>query len=193
MSKLPLIVAILSPLLVGACQPAVYSVTQDRAYSPSRFHFAAGAKDLYTVIRGNPFEWSDGRVEALVLSAMQRGVWHIDTALVRRPTFTTRPGPAAHPDYRITLVLNPQEGVDAAALCAEPEAVAIRPGGNDLRARMVFCRGAQVLSTSFGTVAAVDDPADPGFARMIAYMTRELFPHRKFRDGFGDSGSLATN
>ncbi len=193
MRKLFLIIAVLSPLLAGACQPEVYSVTQNRLYSPSKFRFAAGAKEVYTVIRGNPFESPDGRVEALVLSAMQRGVQHIDTALVRRPKFTTQPGRAAHPDYRVTLVLNPQEGLEAADLCTEPDGVAIVPGGNDLRARMVFCRGAQVLSTSLGTITGIDDPADPGFRRMIAYMTREFFPHRTFRDGFNDSGSRGMN
>ena len=188
-----LIIATLSPLLAGACQPEVYSVTQDRLYSPSEFRFAAGAKEVFTNIRGNPFGSPDGQFEALVLGAMQRGVQHIDTALVRRPTFTTRRERAARPDYRITLVLNPKEGVGAAEVCSAPDGVAIAPGGGGLRARMVFCRDGRVLSTSFGAITGVDDPADPGFRRMIAHMTRELFPHRAFRDGFDASASGRVN
>lgn len=49
------------------------------------------------------------------------------------------------------------------------------------------------LSPSLGAITGVDDPADPGFRRMIAHMTRELFPHRRFRDGFDESASGRVN
>ena len=49
------------------------------------------------------------------------------------------------------------------------------------------------LAPSLGAITGVDDPADPGFRRMIAHMTRELFPHRRFRDGFDESASGRVN
>ena len=193
MKRTLLVLAALAPLAAAACEPAVRSVTQSRLYSPTEFRFAAGGKTLYTVIRGNPFDAPQFRVEGAVIAAMQRGMLHTDTALTRRPEFTTDAAAAARPDYRVALVLNPAAGVDAAGLCADSGGAPIAPPGDGIVARMAFCHLDRVLSTSHGTLASAEDPADPRFGRMIAFMTRELFPFRNFRDGFNDGGSKSIN
>ena len=73
-----LIVAAFAVLAAAACGPEVYSVTQERLYSPDTFRFAAGGKGLYTIVRGNPFSAPRERTEALVIAAMQRGMLHTD-------------------------------------------------------------------------------------------------------------------
>ena len=188
-----LVLAAFALLAVAACGPNVYSVTQTRLYSPDTFRFAAGGKRLLTIVRGNPFGAPRERTEAFVIAAMQRGMLHTDTALVRRPTFTTDVGAAARPEYRVALVLNPAEGIDAATLCGELGDVALAPRAGGILARMAFCHEARVLTTSHGELAGVDDPADPRFRRLIAAMTRQLFPFRDFRGGFGNDGSRTIN
>ena len=179
--------------LVGACAPEVYSVTQERLYSPGTYRYAVGGKGLYTIVRGNPFAAPRDETEASVIAAMQRGMLHTDTALVPRPKFTTDAVAAARPAYRVALVLNPAEDIDAATLCGDPWGVALAPRADGILARMAFCREDRVLSTSRGELAGVDNPADPRFRRLIATMTRQLFPFRDFRDGFGNDGSRVLN
>ncbi len=80
--------AALAALAATACDSSVYSVTQNRLYSPARAHFAAGAKNLRTIIRGNPFATPQELVNGLVIDEMRRGMGRVDTALRRRPMFT---------------------------------------------------------------------------------------------------------
>lgn len=185
--------AAFAALAATACDTSVYSVTQNRLYSPARAHFAAGAKNLRTIIRGNPFATPQERVNGLIIDEMRRGMGRVDTALRRRPRFTidTAESGAAdsRPDYWVALALNPAAGVDAATLCADPKSVAVTPATapvGRIEVRMVFCFDGRVLSTTHGALEGAIDPTDPRFRRMIAAMTRELFPYRKFRDAFND-------
>ena len=186
--------AVLLAFATTACESSVYSVTQDRLYSPARAHYAAGAKSLNTIIRGNPFDSPQEMINGLVIDEMRRGMRHVDTALRRRPIFTIdAAGDTAgdtRADYLVAVALNPEPGTDAASLCADPRGVAVSqaaaPAGR-IEARMVFCFDGRVLSIAYGVVDGATDPKDPGFRRLIATMTRALFPFREFRDGFDDS------
>ena len=182
--------AVLLALAATACESSVYSVTQDRLYSPARAHYAAGAKSLNTIIRGNPFDSPQDLVNGLIIDEMRRGMRGVDTALRRRPIFTIDAAGDAAGDYLVAVALNPEPGADPASLCADPRGVAVSqaaaPAGR-IEARMAFCFDGRVLSIAHGVVDGVIDPKDPGFRRLIATMTRALFPFRGFRDGFDDS------
>lgn len=171
--------------LLGGCGPAVTSLTQDRAYSPSEFRHAAGGKGLYTVIRGNPFEVADAALAVEVIAAMQDAGQIFDTALVRHTRFTTDPGPRSRPEYRVAVVFNPENEDNPADFCTGGNA-GMAEKSERIVARMVFCRGRAVLSTSRGAIDAVLSPADTEFQHMIALMTRNLFPHRDYRGGDRD-------
>lgn len=166
-------------LFLTACGPSVYSVTQERLYSPSEYRYAAGGKAVHTVIKGNPFTLPDEALAEQILATMGHASASFDTALVRPATFTT--GPGTRPSYRVTLLLNPGPNTQLAALCADPEMLDVDPTREPLQARMAFCRDGTLLSTSHGTMVSVHDPANPHFQRMIHSMTRELFQHREFR------------
>ncbi len=174
-------------LAVANCanEPAHHSVIQGQAYRPSEYRYAAAGKPLFTLIRGNPFASSrQDQLNALVLDAMSTGVRQFDVALVRRPQFTTNPdAPGRRANYNVTLVLSGAEEIQAKAICDPSEEVDVMPSEGNLRALMVFCRDGAVLSAAHGVVNAIDDPQDPRFHRLIAAMTRDLFPQRRFRDG----------
>ena len=179
----------LSALSLAACETSVYSVTQERLYSPARAHFASGVKDLPTFIRGNPFEASQELIDAMLIQDMRHGMLGVDTALRRRPNFTIDGAGSGSSGYWVALALNPAAGVDAATLCADPKNVEISKAPvreGRIEARMVFCYDGRVLSTSHGVLDGAIDRNDPRFHRMIASMTRELFPFRKFRDSSSD-------
>lgn len=187
----PRILIALLALATTACASSVYSLTQDRLYSLARAHFAVGEKNLNTVIRGNPFEASQDVVNGLIIDEMRRGLSHTDTPLRRRPVFTIDGGDEnageTRPGYVVALAFNPEAGTDAATLCAETRDVAASPTTDPagrIVARMVFCFDGRVLSTAHGVIDGANDPKDPRFRRMIATMTRELFPLRNNRSSF---------
>ncbi len=182
------LVAAIGLILVAGCadQPKFRATIQDRLYDPSEFRHAAGGKPLYTLIRGNPLPESEVPFEALVLSAMTEGTRLFGTVLVRRPKFTTDSNAEGrNPNYNVALIVNGAK-VGAGTACAAPDQVEVGPSEGDVHVRMVFCQGPHVLSTTRGTLAAVDDPRDPRFRSLISSMTRELFPQRDFRRNFDD-------
>lgn len=200
MRYIPRVLAALAALTAAACESSVYSVTQNRLYSPSRVFFAAGAEQFRTIIRGNPFVAPQEMVYDLIIHDMRLGLRRADTALRRRPRFTIDTSDTgvssdsgdSRSDYWVALALNPAAGTDAATLCADPWGVTTAPAttpAGRIEARMVFCFDGRVLSTSHGVLEQAIDPNDQRFHRMIATMTRELFPYRKFRDAF-DSGLI---
>lgn len=179
----------LSALSLAACETSVYAVTQERLYAPSRAHFAAGGKNLPTFIRGNPFGTSQALINDMLIQDMRRGMQALDTALRRRPNFTIGGADSGSSGYWVALALNPAAGVDAAALCADPQSVEISKAPireGRIEARMVFCYDGHVLSTSHGVLDGAIDQNDPRFHGMIASMTRVLFPFREFRGSLND-------
>jgi len=175
-----------SPLFalgVAACQNSYYGgITREPVYSPAEFQYAAGGKPLHTAIHGNPFGLPSEQVAAAILAAMQAAGSSFDTALVRPPHFTLAVG--ARPNYAVRVVLNPADSLQADQICS-PEGEIEEDGTarSEARVRMAFCRGPYLLSTSYGRIRGVGDPADPRFQRLIHDLTRELFPHREYRGG----------
>jgi len=167
-------------IFLGACGADVYSVTQERAYSPAEFRHAA-SREIATVVHGNPFQQPDTDVRGAVLDAMQATRWSHDVALVRPAKFiAVAPGTVA-PDCWIAVYLVGGQEVRPEALCTPVAATGGRVSAGDLAARMAFCRGTQVLSTSVGSAGGINGPDDRRFGQMISSMTRELFPHREYR------------
>ena len=66
-------------------------------------------------------------------------------------------------------------------MCERAEAPAQAADDGRVRARMVFCYREQLLSTSVGVLTDVAVADDPRLLRMVARMTRDLFPHRDYR------------
>ncbi len=175
------IALLLLPLLFAACGPEVYSITQERAYTPSEFRYASAAKELKAVILGNPFENTETPIEQAVLAAMQPDQWGFDVALAPRPRITTDPGDGARSEYRVVVAFNAEDSIEPARLCDGTFVSGPAVRGDEIEARMAFCRDDRLLSMSHGSVSGVTDPRDERFLRMIAMMTRGLFPHRGFR------------
>lgn len=182
-----LAVALLAAAGLAACQPAVSSVTQDRAYSPSEFRYAAENKTLATVITGNPFAMPKAAFDGAVLAAMQPVNWGFPLARTPRTRFATTPDETSNLDYRVEVLFAPAE--ESAALCDGTARVQALQRQRPIRARMAFCHRTQLLSTSVGRLDEANGPSDPRFRRMVAQMTSALFPHRDDReDAIGEHG-----
>jgi hypothetical protein len=179
-----MLAALASGVLAAGCNSGVRSVAQDRGgYSPAEFRYATENKDLLVEISGNPFRRAEAELGAYVEAAMQPQYWGFDQAFTPRTRPTLNPGPSANLDYRIAVAFAGRALEEPALICAEeaPEAPAAAQG--PIRARMAFCHRGQLLSTSYGYLEAAEGPADERFLGLISRLTRELFPHREFRDG----------
>lgn len=168
---------------LSACEPARYATTQDRIYSPAEFRYASANKDFRTVISGNPFSAPDAQLESVVLEAMQPRNWGFDQAYTPRTRFTTRPNESANEDYRVEVSFLAEDVGNVTSLCAGQPGRAAAAEDGVIRARMAFCFQTQILSTTVGTLTDADGVRDPRFRRLIVGMTRDLFPHREFREG----------
>ena len=169
MNKALLLLLGLSGLL--GCQSSIYSVTQERLYSPGDFHYAAADKALQTVLWGNPSGESDTDFAQRVLTIMVQTSF--DVALVRPARFTTEGGD--RPEYQVVVAFNPDDQTTAADLCAKPAPTLAKRSGNGIEARMAFCWHQRVLSTSYAVLDNLEGPEDPRFGWMIQSLTRELY------------------
>jgi hypothetical protein len=186
---LRLIAAFVGLATLAACSPGIYSVVQERAYSPAEFRYAAQNKDLLTVIRGNPFETEDALFRDAVVAAMQPENWGFDVAFSPRTRLTEQPDDSARTEYFVAVLFDGSDD-EALAICrgddAAPEG-ATAAGSETSNARMAFCRNGQVLSMALAELDGLTDPFGEPFQRLMARLTRELFPQRDYR---GDDGAV---
>jgi hypothetical protein len=153
----------LPAIAVAATIGGAYYMPQ---YDYRDFFAATDGKQFQVVLQGNAFPGVDPETVArALLPAMQ--------AAKPRPalTFTyARPSPPPSPDYRLVLVFDPANNLNAAPVCA----------GTDLRFRQgkpgtfyvyaIYCRNEQPLSFTTAWTAATG-PTDPRIERLF----RELF------------------
>ena len=163
------IAAVLSGLValpvIGAAATigGYYYATQ---YDYREFFAATDGKQFQVMLAGNAFPGVDPEAVArALLPAMQ--------AAKPRPalTFTyARPSPPPSPDYRLVLVFDPANDLNAYPVCAENN-VRFRPGRPGIfYVYAIYCRNEQALSYTTAWTAATG-PTDPRIERLF----RELF------------------
>jgi hypothetical protein len=130
--------------------------------------------DCFVVVCGNPFKDCDGEtfIETVV-AAMQSNTFG------RKIRFTARSAADTHPEFRVTLLFNGAATVRAADLCAGNAVLeTVEPSGDRGRVHMLaaWCRADEILSEVEGWIEGVKAPTDRRFARLVAQVTRDLFP-----------------
>lgn len=135
-------------------------------YDFREFWAATDGKPFQVVLGGNPFPGTDPAVVARdLLPAMQRAK--------PRPalTFTyDRPSPAPSPDYRMVLVFDPANNLNADPVCAG-EPMRFKPNKPGVfYVYAIYCRNDRMLSYTTAWTDA-SGPTDPRIERLF----RELF------------------
>ncbi len=153
----------LPAIAVAATIGGYYYATQ---YDYREFFAATDGKQFQVVLAGNAFPGVDPETVArALLPAMQ--------AAKPRPalTFTyAKPSPPPRPDYRLVLVFDPANDLNADPVCAGRD-MRFRPGRPGLfYVYAIYCRNDQALSYTTAWTAATG-PSDPRIERLF----RELF------------------
>lgn len=153
----------LPALAVAATIGGAYYAPQ---YDYREFFAATDGKNFPVILAGDAFAGVDpGTVERDLLPAMQRAK--------PRPalTFTyDRPTPPPSPNYRLILVFNPANDLNADPMCAG-EPARFKPGTpGRFYVYAIYCRNAQAMSFTTAWTQATG-PADP----RIEQLFRELF------------------
>lgn len=162
----------LASLLLGL--PRTVS-SQAPSYRQEDFLRLAGVRDCPVVVRGNPFAargCDDVRFAALVVAAMQG---QNPGPAVR---FTVAAADDALSDDCVVVAFNAVATLGAADLCGNARTIAAEPIAADGRVRVLaaWCHNGAVVSECSGWTGGVHAPTDRRFVRLLAQVTRELFP-----------------
>lgn len=158
---------------VSACAgiPRVVGDQQDSEFAYQQFKYAAGGRDLATVIYGNPFgaDVAPAVLNEAVTSAM-------DGSHFGPPTnFTTQPGPLAREDFRVVLAFNPTENVPSELLCRNVP-IETAPGpAVQMVVQGAFCYRNGTVSSATGYLARPASPTSGNFQALISHLTMTMF------------------
>ena len=145
-------------------------------YRPSLFNYAAGGRDLAVQTVGNPYaEQGLGNQDFpdFIVASMQ------GHNLGQPTNFTTTPGDSARDHYKVVVAFNPVEPATYRSLCEGD--VESGPTEEKVRVKAAFCQGGRssgqrVLTGVRANVVAEAGPNSEAFQRMMAGVTRDLFP-----------------
>lgn len=163
-------------LTTAGCADAVRSInSQDvnfRTGVLSTFTYAAAPGEMRTVIVGNPFEIPQADLDRIVTSAMDGNHYGPPT------TFTTQPGEAARPSYRIVMMFDPPEDMSREQICAPASQLKPQPGGERLGLLSGFCARNDLMSWVAASISRPSSADDPTFRDMIVTGMFNLIPSR---------------
>ena len=160
-------------LLCAGCADAtrVYNVEQRPSYDVTEYGYAAGRRDLATIVRGDPFGMGEERFEDALVEALER---HPPRP---QPTnFTTEPGPSARPYYHAVFLFDAPPATGWTGLCQTPPQVPEVDTDGVVRLTAAFCRGQGVLTKATGEVAGVTGVDDPRFDALLGQVVIALVP-----------------
>jgi hypothetical protein len=129
---------------------------------------------------GSPFGDPPAHVANTVVASMQG---HNGGA---RMTFTTAASPPPRPRWRVVMAINPTEIRDTIKLCKLTETpTTARSEGGNVRILAAFCQGDYAASQATGRATGVTSLDSPNFDKLVAGLTRTLFPARNPHDDRG--------
>lgn len=171
-------VLLLVAVAVSACDYSHRRGYIEPTYRPALFNYAAGGRDLLVETIGNPYAergLGDQDFPGFITASMQ------GRNLGQRTNFTTTLGETGREQYKVVVAFNPIEPATYRALCEGQ----VRPGPTEetIRVKAAFCQGGRssgqrVLTGVRANVVAEATPDSEAFQRMMAGITRDLFPLR---------------
>lgn len=169
-------------LVLGACSGgAIKTVaSQTSSYSHGLFVYLTSGRDTRVVVRGNPFNMDQKAFANAVTDAMQGQHWG------PRTHFTTGPSETARKDIKVVMLFHGSETILGDELCASPERFGSVNGGDGLHLTAAFCSGSVAWTEVFAWAGPVTGTRVPGFARLVAHTTLELFPIIETEDPLDD-------
>jgi len=171
MSRIGVVALLCSGLALAGCGLSrVVPDTPATAYSMMEFSYAAGGRDLRTVIQGNPFVMDKAAFDRAVTDLMQGKHFGPPTR------FTTTPDDSAMPPYKAVMVFNPVQVLNNNLLCTDQE-IPTRPPGGPITVQAAFCRGGTLTSAN-GFAPAQSGPDTSVFRSLITDLTFFLVPAR---------------
>ena len=161
--------ALVCTLLVGCGAPTTMSRVHV-AGVPSLFAYAAGGRDMQTVVVGNPFPVPTAEVEKAITDAMQGNHYGPPTRFTTDPSAHTRAG------YRIVIMFDPPHTLPNRVVCGDTERLSADPNGERLRLITAFCVKDSLKSEVVATMAPVASPHAPELGDLIASSMWLLIP-----------------
>jgi len=173
--------ALLSLATACAGGTATHSVSLRHTGTPEIFRYAAGGRDLETVVLGNPTGAPQHAFESAVVAAMQGAPFGPQTR------FTTEPSASARPGYRVVMLFDGRSELSGAAACRRAESAktgsaaagqTTGEGAGTVKLQAAFCYRERVLSEARVDTGAVAAAQDPALQNAVRQAVLALFPQR---------------
>lgn len=162
--------AALALALAGCAEAGVTTMRYGPSQSASAIQgflgYAGSDGPILVRIHNNPF--APQPIDAAVTTEATR-------ATSRPIAFTTDPGRAAQPDWRIVLVFNPPIQASARDACELAGAIAPQAGSSGVEAIGSFCVGPRLITGIRGTSGPINSANDPRFAQFVRRLIHDLF------------------
>ena len=101
-----------------------------------------------------------------------------------RTEFTAQDHPGIRPSYRVVMMFNPAPTMVGMRLCREdPQTLSVVRPDAGIVLFSAFCRGGETMTEIKGRIGGASGPANPGFAELVAQVTRSLFPPERRFEG----------
>ena len=167
--------------LAGACGGTMVSLTQQEispSYTAGEFGYAGARGAIRVIVAGDAMGADPSALDRAVTDAMQGRHWG------PRTEFTTRDHPGIRPSYRVVMMFNPAPTMVGMRLCREdPQTLPVVRPDAGIVLFSAFCRGGETMTEIKGRIGGASGPANPGFAELVAQVTRSLFPPERRFEG----------
>lgn len=170
--------------LSGCAATGVTTVGQkDALYRTNHNDYALNGRDVFVIVEGG-YGADKPAFRQAVVQTMDRYRSGMNT------NFTTSPRNNVNNDYKVVMLFNGPQSVQAHQLCANPEQFStVQPiVGADTHVLAAFCQYDAPLTSVNGRATGVTSVADARFASLIQQTMTDLFPssdERPQRDSDG--------
>ena len=136
----------------------------------STYQFAAGNRDLQTVIVGNPFSLKKSEFDNQVTKLMQgndRGI---------NANFTVAASENMRTGYSAVMMFNPSSGTSLDQMCGDPNKLKSTIRGQQIKVILVFC-GPGPISAGSATLQSASSISDQKFNQLVRDVTFRMTPN----------------
>ncbi len=183
----PVIGLLAGPAMGNYKLPVPY--VKEILFDSGDFSFVGGPHELRTAIYGDPFGADGAAFRTAVIAAMQTTNWYW-RAVKPNMTFVDGLGSPEWRSLHVAVYLNAEPLDDVADYCAAAGNLEIQAPAEPLSVRMVFCNGRELYSTTVARLPEVTGAGDGAFHKLLAQMTRGLWPLHYLDAQMGSSQKL---
>ena len=168
--------ALAASVLAACGAVGTFGALQRYGQLDTALNYAAGGRDLHTIVVGNPFDGDQAAFARRVAATLTARNSY------QPINFTTEPGASARTQYRLVLIFNEAPRLIDFDLCGDPASLGTGPmATGNLTVHAAFCNGKFAMRGIRGRLGAATGPGDRRFEQFLAQTASLLFSSDNWR------------